>query len=63
MRLVRAHLAQVPARLSLGFRMDPAFVLRSPALTIYYVAIDALLIPAIGGATFFLAERLAVIGR
>ena len=42
--------------------MDLAFVLRSPALTIYYLAIDALLIPAVGGATFLLAERLAGIG-
>ena len=63
MRLVRSHRSQVPGRLSLGFRMDLAFVLRSPALTIYYLAIDVLLIPAIGGVTLFLAERRAGIGR
>ena len=62
MGLGLTHLSRIPARLALGFRMDLAFVLRSPALTIYYLAIDALLIPAVGGATFLLAERLAGIG-
>jgi ABC-2 type transport system permease protein len=55
-------LTRVPARYSLGFRMDLAFVLRSPGLAIYYLALDAILIPASGATTFLLAERLTGLG-
>lgn len=42
--------------------MDLAFVLRSPGLAAYYLALDAILVPAAGAATFLLAERLAGLG-
>lgn len=56
------YLARVPARYALGFRMDLAFVLRSPGLAVYYLALDAILIPASGATTFLLAERLTGLG-
>ncbi len=56
------HLARVPARYALGFRMDLAFLLRSPGLAVYYLALDAILVPASGATTFLLAERLTGLG-
>ncbi len=56
------YVARVPARYALGFRMDLAFVLRSPGLAAYYLTLDAILTPAAGAATFLLAERLSGIG-
>ena len=54
-------LTRVPARYSLGFRMDLAFVLRSPGLAIYYLALDAILGIAMGlvlAAMLWLAEPI-----
>ena len=56
------YLARVPARYALGFRMDFAFLLRSPGLAVYYLALDAILVPASGATTFLLAERLTGLG-
>jgi ABC-2 type transport system permease protein len=42
--------------------MDFAFVSRSPGLTLYCLALDAILVPASGAATFLLAERLTGLG-
>lgn len=56
------YVARVPARYALGFRMDLAFLLRSPGLAVYYLALEAILVPAAGATTFLLAERLAGLG-
>ena len=56
------YLARVPARYALGFRMDLAFLLRSPGLAVYYLALDAILVPTSGATTFLLAERLGGFG-
>jgi ABC-2 type transport system permease protein len=43
--------------------MDLAFLLRSPGLALYYLALDAVLLPSAGAVTFLLAERLAGLGE